>query len=339
MVYNIEEKMKKNIGIIGAGSWGTAVAQLIAKNNYNVNIYSRDEVQIEKINKNNINEKFYPEIKLSKRVKASSNLKKIVETSDILFIAIPSKEFRKVMKKISSFIRPDQIIISLSKGIEIKTYSVMSKIISQESSAKLIGVLSGPNLAIEVMKGYPAATVIASKFDYVIKTVSKVISSEKIMVFAQRDVVGVELAGALKNVVAIASGIGSGLGLGVNTKSFLVTLGISEIKHLAIELGAEENTFSGLAGIGDLMANSFSGLSRNFKFGELVGLYGAEEAIDLIGEVVEGHVVTKVAHIFAKSVNINAPILEGVYQILYKKKDINEVLKGLLKTRGDFIWE
>jgi glycerol-3-phosphate dehydrogenase (NAD(P)+) len=216
----------------------------------------------------------------------------------------------------------------------------MSKIIADESCIKLIGVLSGPNLAKEIMSGYPAATVIASKFDFVIKTISKIISSDKFMVFAQRDVLGVEVAGALKNVIAIASGIGEGLGLGINATSFLVTLGISEIKFLAIKLGGKPETFYGLAGTGDLMATSFSNLSRNFRFGELIGKSnGVQNALNSVDQVVEGYNTTKVAYLFAKSIGVKMPIVEAVYQILYKDASVKNVLNELLKIRKDYLWE
>lgn len=332
--------MNYKVGIIGSGSWGTTVGHLIALNGYKVSMYSRNKKQIENINKEHINKKYLPEFKLSKNIEASNSLKEVTENSDIIFIAVPSHSFRDTVKKMSNYLRPDQIVISLTKGIEIKTYNVMSQIISQESCIKLIGVLSGPNLAKEIMKNQPAATVIASKFDFVIKTVSKVISSDRFMVFAQRDVTGVEVAGALKNVIAIASGIGEGLGLGINATSFLVTLGISEIKYLALKLGAKPETFYGLAGTGDLMATSFSVLSRNFRFGKMVGKSnGIEEALKSVNQVVEGYTTTEVAHLFAKSININMPILEAVYRILYKKGKVDEVLSELLKIRKDYLWE
>jgi len=328
------------VSVIGSGSWGTTVAHLIGINGYNVKIYSRSEAQVESINKKNINKKYLSEFKISKNIKASSSLKEIVEDMDIIFIAIPSSSFRNVIKEMSAYLKPNQIVISLTKGIEIKTYDVMTKIISEESCIKLTGVLSGPNLATEIMKGHPAATVIASKFDFVIKAVSKVVASDKFMVFAQKDVIGVEVAGALKNVIAIASGIGKGMGLGINATSFLVTLGISEIKYLAVELGAKNETFSGLAGTGDLMATSFSSLSRNFRFGEMVGSSNnIKKALTSVDQVVEGYTTTKVAHLFAKSIGVKMPILEAVYQILYKDKDADKVLSKLLKIKGDFLWE
>lgn len=334
------EIMNYKVGVIGSGSWGTTVAQLVAKNNYEVSIYSRDKKQAQIINKEHINKKYLPEFKLSKNIKASNSLKEVTKNSDIIFIAVPSSSFRSTIKKMSNCLKPEQILISLTKGIEIKTYDVMSKIISEESCVKLIGVLSGPNLAKEIMKEQPAATVIASKFDFVIKTISKIISSNKFMVFAQRDVLGVEVAGALKNVIAIASGIGDGLGLGINATSFLVTLGISEIKYLALKLGAQPETFYGLAGTGDLMATSFSVLSRNFRFGKLIGKSnGIEEALKSVDQVVEGYTTTKVAYSFAKSININMPILEAVYRILYKNGKVDDVLAELLKIRKDYLWE
>ena len=333
-------KNTDKIAVIGGGSWGTAVAQLIASNGNEVMLYLRDRELAGEINEKQVNTKYFPDFKLSERITAVTDLKTAVAENNIIFIAVPSFYFRKLIKKTSSYLTPDKIMVSLTKGLEIKTYFTMSKIIKDETCIKLTGVMSGPNLALEIMKKQPAATVIASKFDFVIKKISKLIASDRFMVFAQKDVIGVEIAGALKNVIAIASGIGDGMGLGINTTSFLVTMGINEIKYLALKLGSRPETFHGIAGIGDLMATSFSDSSRNYKFGRLIGMSRTpEDALNEINQTVEGYETTKVAYMFSKSIGIKMPILEAVYRILYKGENVGNVIKELLKIRKDFLWE
>jgi len=269
---------QERVGVIGAGSFGTAISNLLA---YNVDVllYSRHEEVARKINETHRNFG----VDLSPRICGTTNLKHLAESCRLLFPIVPSGNFRSMMRELGPLLRPSHLLIHGTKGFDIeeealenglsspKQVSTMSEIIRQESAVVRVGCLSGPNLASEIMQGQPTATVIASHYDEVIDEGKRVLRSERFHVFGTYDLLGAELAGALKNIIAIGSGILRGQGMGKNIQAMLITRGLMEMIHLGKAIGATSSAFFGTAGIGDLVATATSKHSRNFTFGYRLG--------------------------------------------------------------------
>ena len=320
----------RKIGVIGSGSFGTALANLLAINN-EVLLYTRRAEILDKI----LNEKENVGQKMRDMVKPTMDLQEVAESCDLLFPTVPSANFREMMQSISPFLRPDHIMIHATKGLDIcppegksasdkfpmtrENIRTMSEVIMEESVVIRVGCLAGPNLAGEIAAGQPAATVIASKFDEVIKEGRAALRSSRFQVYGNHDIIGVELSGVLKNAIAIGSGVLSGLGLGENARALLLTKGLGEMIRLGAALGSDTTAFFGLAGVGDLIATCTSKLSRNYNVGYRVAQGETlQEILDTVSEVAEGVNTIRIAKALGEHYDIRTPIINTLYDVLFK---------------------
>lgn len=311
---------KLNISILPAGAWGTALAVPLSDNGHNVKFYFRHQEDANNFNKEKENTKRLPKIKFNGLVSSTSDLEKAVSDADILVLSCDSAHVRNFFSQVKPFLNGKTKILCVSKGIEEDTNLCMSDVLQEvdpEIGSRL-AVLSGPNFAVEVGKRLPTLTVIASEKKEVAKELQKVFSSEHFRVYTQDDVMGVELGGALKNVIAIGVGIGDGLGYGENSRAALITRGIAEMIKLGVEMGADELTFAGLSGMGDLILTCTSGKSRNHNAGLRIGRGTDPRELIKSDETIEGLLTVKAAHEIAKKKNIELPIMEMVYKIVYE---------------------
>ena len=284
----IEKEGDLRITVLGGGSFGTAMANTAVRNGCDTMIWIRDDAVAKEINETHINKRYLPDFLLEPELKAVSDLELAVRDRDIILVAIPSHSFRSVLKQTKPFIS-GQAIVSLTKGIEAETFSFMSDIICQELPEVPYGVLSGPNLAKEIVAGQPAGTVIASDSELVRTSVQQALHSALFRVFASDDVNGVELGGALKNIYAVAMGMAAAYDVGENTKSMILTRALAEMSRFAVTLGANPLTFLGLSGVGDLFATCSSPLSRNYQVGYALGKGKTlEQATTELGQTAEG---------------------------------------------------
>lgn len=319
------------IGILGDGGWGTALAILLAKKSYSVSLWGSFPEYLEILKKRRENIKFLPGIKIPFSVKIIKDTKEIIETSSLIVVAIPSKYLRFTLKKFSQFNFKNKIVLSVVKGIEENTCLRPSEIIKALLGKVKLAVLSGPSIACEVARSIPTAVVIASYEIELAKKLQRIFSTETFRVYTCRDVIGVELGGALKNIIAIACGISDGLGFGTNTKSALLNRGLVEMIRLGVNLGAKPETFWGLSGMGDLVTTCFSPYSRNRGIGEKIGR--GERLKDILKEmemVAEGVLTTRAVYELAKKNNIEMPITEQVYKVLYESKSPRRAVKELM---------
>jgi glycerol-3-phosphate dehydrogenase (NAD(P)+) len=331
----------KTISVVGGGSWGTTVANIIAENGYKVYLWLRNNEIINEINIHHTNNKYLEGFTLSENIEATNDLKKISE-SRVIFFIVPSKGFRNIANKLGDYLDGEHIIIHGTKGLEPETFKRMSEILKEETPTKRIGVLSGPNLAKELLKKHPSGSVIASNFQEVIDEGMKILNNKYFSVYGSNDIIGSELGGVFKNIIAIASGISTGLGLGDNTKSMLITRANIELTRLGLSLGAQISTFNGLSGIGDLIATCMSPLSRNFQVGyRLAQGESIDEILNSSVYVAEGIQTTKIINDYSIKNKVPMPIVRGVYKILYEKKDIKKIINALMllksETEMDFI--
>jgi glycerol-3-phosphate dehydrogenase (NAD(P)+) len=323
--------MKLKVGLLGGGSWGTTVASLTAKNVPTI-IWARNPMTVKEINEQHTNEKYLPNAKLTPSLVASNSIKETVEEADVIVMGVPSQSLRKVLEEARPHIRPWVPIINLAKGLEISTKMRMTEIIEELMPGHPIGVLTGPNLAKEIHFGKAAAAVIAMVDDSIAKRLQSVFSSGLFRVYTNNDVIGCELGGALKNIYAIATGMGDGANAGDNTRSALITRGLAELTRLGIAMGGKKSTFSGLAGMGDLVATCSSTKSRNHHVGFQIGQgKSLEQIISEMNEVAEGVKTAKVVMELAKEYNIDMPIAEEIYKVLYEGNNVNDAFKGLLQ--------
>jgi glycerol-3-phosphate dehydrogenase (NAD(P)+) len=323
--------MKLKVGLLGGGSWGTTVASLTAKNSETI-LWARNPETVNEINEHRTNEKYLPNAKLTRSLKASTSIQETVENADVIVMGVPAQSFRKVLQEAKLHIRPWVPIVSLAKGLEIGTKMRMTQIIEEEMPGHPAGVLTGPNLAKEIHFGKAAAAVIAMVDDTIAKQLQLVFSSGLFRVYTNSDVIGCELGGALKNIMAIASGMGDGANAGDNTRSAVITRGLSELTRLGVAMGGKRRTFSGLAGMGDLVATCSSTKSRNHHVGFQLGQgKNLEQIIEEMSEVAEGVKTAKVVMELAKDYKVDMPISSEVYKVLYEGNTVNDAFKGLLK--------
>lgn len=320
-----------NVGLLGGGSWGTTVASLTAKNSPTV-IWARNPKTVEEINTNHTNEKYLPNAKLTPSLRASNSIKETVENADVVVMGVPAQSFRAVLEEAKPHIRPWVPIINLAKGLELSTKKRMTEIIEEIMPGHPAGVLTGPNLAKEIHFGNAAAAVIAMVDDTIAMKLQTVFSSGLFRVYTNTDVIGCELGGALKNIIAIASGMGDGANAGDNTRAAIITRGLAELTRLGIAMGGKKSTFAGLAGMGDLVATCSSSKSRNHHVGFQLGRgKSLEQIISEMNEVAEGVKTAKVVMELAKEYNIDMPISKEIYKVLYEGNTVNDAFRGLLK--------
>lgn len=337
---------KAPVGVIGAGSFGTAVANLLAENGP-VLLYSRKEDVVTRINstRENVGQAIHPNIT------ATLDIQEVCDRCFVIFPSVPSDSFRQMMRSFAPFLRPDHILIHTTKGFDIqlpegatlmdKKLSIgpsdivtMSKVIVQESNVLRVGCMSGPNLAKELANLQPAATVIASRFDEVIREGQYAVRSRRFQAYASHDIFGVELAGVLKNTLALASGALGGLGYGQNAQAFLIARGLSEIIRLGSALGADKSAFMGLAGIGDIIATCTSPLSRNYTVGlRLAKGESLKEILDTSTEVAEGIKTVNICKKLCDRTGVRLPIIQTTYRVLFEEMTVQEALSFLMDYR------
>ncbi|MGC8765751.1 MAG: NAD(P)H-dependent glycerol-3-phosphate dehydrogenase [Brevinematia bacterium] len=319
------------VGIIGAGGWGTALAiQASTKNEVSLWVYSREEYEMI-INNQRENVYYLPGVKIPENINITENKEKITE-SEIIIFAVPSKYFRTIVKEFKPFINKNHILVSATKGIEYPSEKRMSEILKEETPSKKIAVISGPSHAEEVARNVPTSIVTASKDEKVAGLVQSILSTDTLRLYRHNDIVGVEVAAAFKNVIAIAAGMLRGFGLGDNTLSALITRGLAEIRRLGIKMGGRLETFAGLAGIGDLIVTCISKHSRNGRTGELLAKgKDLKEIISSTKMVAEGIETARSIPILQARYSIELPISNMVYEVLYQGLSPEMGLKALMK--------
>lgn len=317
------------ISILGAGSWATAIANLLS-DKYDVLLYARNKDDVDNINKDHINKKYFPDNKLRANIKATNNLEEAFRNKYIIN-AIPTQAVRSVLIKAKNYINKDHVFINLSKGLELKTHLRISEILNDLSIEATYAMLSGPSHAEEVIEEMPTAVVCACEDEKIAEDIQDIFMRDYFRVYTSEDVVGVELGGAIKNVLAFCIGMATGLDYGDNAKAAIMTRGVHEMSKFALKQGAEINTINGLAGVGDLIVTATSMHSRNNRAGILVGEgYSVEEASKKINMVVEGVPTTKAIYELAKDLDIELPITNELYKVLYQDKNPKESVIRLM---------
>ena len=321
----------EKICVLGAGSWGSALALVLAKKGYEVSMWTLNEEQANKINKTRENIDYLPGVLFPNNITLTTDIEKAIEDSKIIVLAVPSQAIRSVSKQIKPFVKDNQILVDVAKGLEKGSGLRLSEVCNQELPNNPYVTLSGPSHAEEVAKDIPTTVVVASQDLAIAQIVQDVFMSPKFRVYTNPDIVGVELGGALKNIIAFGAGICDGLGYGDNAKAALMTRGISEIGRLGSAMGANLSTFAGLSGIGDLIVTCTSMHSRNRRAGILIGQgKNLEETLEEVKMVVEGITATEVAYEVAKELNIDMPITNAIYSVLHNGSNPNEVVIELM---------
>lgn len=320
------------LAFLGGGSFGTAMANLSARNGCNATLWVRDKATVKALQKTRINKKYLPDHKLDERLQFTHDLEQAVKNKDIIFVAVPSSAFRETLQKIAPFITA-QTVVSLTKGMEKDTFALMSEIIETELPHVAFGVMSGPNLAKEIMNNMPSATVIASTSEALRHAVQTALHSAFFRVFASDDVTGVELGGALKNIYAIAMGLASAYDIGENTKAMILTRGLAEMSRFGVQAGANPLTFLGLAGVGDLYATCSSPLSRNYQVGNMLGKgLTLEQAVKKLGQTAEGINTIEQVHEKAVKDGVYMPITHALYEVIFTNRAPLGVALNLMET-------
>lgn len=322
--------MGEKISVIGSGGWGTAIASLLEKNGHSVTLWSYAKEESENLKKYRENKPFLPGIKLSENIKFTSDLEEAAENK-IIFMVTPSKATKQTAHNLSPFVKDGTIIVNASKGLEEQTQKRLSEVIKEAIPKAKLAVMSGPSHAEEVARFLPTTNVVVSDNIEISEMMQDILMCDAFRVYTGTDMVGVEMGGALKNVIALAAGISDGLGFGDNTKAALMTRGMMEISRLGIALGAEAETFFGLSGIGDLIVTCTSMHSRNRRAGILIGQgYTPEAAIEEVKMVVEGFYTTKSAYALSKKMGVDMPIVTETHKILFEGKPAKDAVLNLM---------
>lgn len=320
-----------NVGVLGAGSWGTALSVLLTDNGHQVTVWSIDENEVTMLNEKREHELKLPGVKLPESMVITGNLEQAVKEKDFLVLAVPSPFTRSTAKKMAPYVADGQIIVDVAKGIEESTLLTLSKQIEQEIPQADVAVLSGPSHAEEVGRKLPTTCVIGAKTRKTAEYLQSMFISPVFRVYTSPDILGIELGGSLKNVIALAAGIADGLGYGDNTKAALITRGIAEIARLGVKMGGKIETFTGLTGIGDLIVTCASVHSRNRKAGYLMGQgMSMQEAMDEVKMVVEGVYSAKAAAKLAEKYGVSMPIVDEVNAVLFDGKSPAEAVNDLM---------
>lgn len=329
-------KTVEQVSVLGAGSWGTAIASVLSQKGVKTYLWGNDPQHIKNLQRDRENKKYLPGYYFSKNILPQSDFTNTISDSQVICMVVPSHGFRTVFRKVVPLLGKGTIIVSAVKGIENNSCMTMSQVMQEELDSSgvndiSIGVLSGPSFAREVVDGIPTAVTIGCKNLDVAKRLQRLFVTDLFRVYAAKDVVGLEISAALKNIVAIGAGICDGLGYGLNTRAALITRGLAEIKRLGVMMGGEEGTFSGLSGLGDLVLTCTGDLSRNrsvgFQLGQGKKLNTIMEEMEMVAEGVK---TTKSVHDLVATMDVEMPILEQVYQILYNDKDCSIAVKDLL---------
>ena len=317
-----------NVAVLGAGAWGTALGLLLHRGKNAITLWGHDLNHLEELQRTGRNERYLPGVELPRHWTFESDIARAARGRDCVVVAVPSKAIRLVTEQLRDY---TGIIISVTKGIECDTGLTMCGVIAENAPGGQIAALSGPSLALEVVRGVPTAIVAASRDDAIAQAVQRLFHSTTFRVYTSADLIGVEMGGALKNVVAIAAGVGDGFGFGDNSKASLLTRGIVEIRRLGVACGAQAETFSGLSGLGDLTVTCFSKLSRNRGLGERIGR--GEKLEDILAgsvAVAEGYPTARAAYRLARKLELSTPIIDEVYAVLYEGKSVAKALQDLM---------
>lgn len=322
------------VGLLGGGSWGTTVAALMTRN-AEVTLWARSGDTVREINEHHTNESYLPDANLPASLKATNSVEEATRDADLIVMGIPSHAYRGVLEEVALHIRSWVPVVSLSKGLEQGTRLRMSQVAEEVLPGHPPGVLTGPNLAREIAMGQAAASVIAVDDEVIVRELQKVFTSGLFRVYTNTDVTGCELAGALKNVMAIAAGMGDGMGAGENTRSGVITRGLAELTRLGTAMGGKPETFAGLAGIGDLIATCTSTKSRNRFVGEQLGLgRSLDDIIAEMKQVAEGVKTCRVVTELAEEYDVEMPIAREVFRVVHEGQTPREAYRGLLRMRA-----
>ena len=325
-----------NIAVIGAGSWGTTLAYLLSKKGFDISLWVYEKDLADEMKKTRINRLYLIDVTLPENIKISHHIDDVVEKAQYILNVVPAQFTRIVFKESLPSISKEAIIINAAKGIERGTLMTISSVL-KELSGRKIAVLSGPSFAKEVIKNLPTAVTLATEDKDTRLTLQDIFNTNSFRVYTHDDILGVEIGGALKNVIAIASGISYGLGLGLNARASLITRGLAEMTRLGVAMGAKERTFSGLSGLGDLVLTCTGALSRNYTLGIKLGQgMKLKDILDQTVSVVEGVATAESAFELSKKYSVEMPIVEQVYKIIYKYKNpalaVNDLMSRSLKS-------
>jgi glycerol-3-phosphate dehydrogenase (NAD(P)+) len=322
------------IGIIGTGAWATTLGIIFARSGNETVLWSRTEARAAELTSERVNERSVPGVEFPESMSVSASLEESLGNSDLVIIAVPSVTMRENIRKVRAEIPSGSNVVCATKGIEISSGKRMTQVISEELPGfdrSLIGVLSGPNLAREIASGNPATATVAFTTDLIAEQVQSTLSSESFRVYRSEDVIGVELGGALKNIIAIGAAFIDGAGLGPNAKAAFVTRGLHEITRLGVAMGAHPETFAGQSGMGDLIATCYSNLSRNYRLG--IGLASGKDLpsiLEDLGETAEGAHTTQAAVRLAKELNIDMPITDVTHAVLFEGASTVDAIRTLM---------
>ncbi len=321
----------KTVAVIGDGGWGTTLAIHLAKKGYAVRLWGAFPDYVRQVRQTRINKKFLAGIKIPEEVQLLDNLTEALQHADLLVLAVPSQYVRSVLNRLKKENLSNKIILSVVKGLDDKNLQRISQIITEVLGSIPLAVLSGPTIAKEVAQQIPTTAVIAAANTQLAQSLQKVFHSESFRIYTNTDIIGVELGGCVKNIIAIASGVCDGLGFGTNTKAALLTRGLAEMTRLGVALGAKKETFYGLTGLGDLVTTCMSAQSRNRSVGEKLGqgqaIQNISSGMDMVAEGVQA---AKLIVRLAKKVNVAVPITDQVYKIIYQHKDPKKAVEDLL---------
>ncbi|MBI4267051.1 MAG: NAD(P)-dependent glycerol-3-phosphate dehydrogenase [Chloroflexi bacterium] len=325
------------IAVVGTTGWGTTLGIILAQKDIEIRLWARTRREADKLRNEGPDPDKFPGVSFPPGLLVTSQLSEAMAGARVVILAVPSQTMRQNVKLLKKHLAKSTIVVSAAKGLEIETNKRMSQVIAEELGGldfhPAICVLSGPNLSREIQQHHPAATVVAAEDEAVARKVQRLLTTPNFCVFTHTDVVGVELGGALKNIIALGAGIIDGLGYGDNAKAAFVTRGLTEITALGVALGANPLTLSGLAGLGDLIATCASPLSRNHHVGvELAKGRPLDEILESMSGVAEGVGTTLVAHNLARQLGLGMPIIERIYQVLYKQADLRRAARGLMEA-------
>ena len=322
--------MAETVAVLGAGSWGTALAMQLARNGLQVRLWGHQPEHIIRLRELRENSDYLPGFGLADNIDPQASLQAAIEQASYLLIAVPSKGFRTLLQSLKPLLNEDQVLFWASKGFEIETGKLLHEVIEQELPGYRYGVVSGPTFATEVARGLPAAIACAGNDAQTTAAFAELLRGQHFRAYTSQDIVGVELGGALKNVLAIAVGVADGLGFGANTRAALMTRGLAEIMRLGTRLGAHQETMMGLAGLGDIILTCTDNQSRNRRFGLAIGQGKSVEQAEIeVGQTVEGLRAAKAIYNMGKGLKLDLPIIEEVYRVLYDGKNPHDAVRDL----------
>lgn len=322
---------KHTAAILGGGSFGTAMASILAENGHRTRLWVRDPETAAAINEDRENPRYLPGQALPEGVHATEDLDEALGGADLIFVAVPSSAFVEVLRQARVRVAENTLVVSCTKGIHEQGFLLMSQLLEREWPHTRIGVLSGPNLAREIVERKFTGTVIASADSALCQTIQIALGCEYFRVYDNPDLYGVELGGALKNIYAVASGMAAAVGIGENSRSFMLTRALAEMSRFAVELGANPLTFLGLAGVGDLIATCSSSLSRNYQVGHQLGQgHSLEEAVARLGQTAEGINTIKLVAVRARELGVYMPLATALYEIIYQHKPLDTMIARLM---------